>query len=114
MAGLAGVRFPRGFMLAAQVVYALGFAFATWLFFESLFVIGALCPWCLVVTVSTTGVFASLTHVNVRDNNLFLSARAHDAASLGLRLGLDLLFVVAWLGLLALLVLTQHGAALFA
>ena len=41
MAGLAGVRFPRGFMLAAQVVYALGFAFATWLFFESLFVIGA-------------------------------------------------------------------------
>lgn len=114
VASLAGVRFPRGFMLAAQVVYALGFAFATWLFFESLFVIGALCPWCLVVTVSTTGVFASLTHVNLRDNNLFLPARAHAAATTGLRLGLDVLFVVAWLGLLGALVLIIHGAALFA
>ena len=35
VASLAGVRFPRGFMLAAQIVYGLGFVFAYWLFFES-------------------------------------------------------------------------------
>ncbi len=34
VASLAGVRFPRGFMLAAQIVYGLGFVFAYWLFFE--------------------------------------------------------------------------------
>src|SRR5690349_14047742 len=33
VAGLAGVRFPRGFMFAAQVVYSLGLLFAYWLFY---------------------------------------------------------------------------------
>src|SRR5665647_1943136 len=64
VASLAKVRFPRGFMLAAQVIYTLGLIFAYWLFYQAMFVIGALCPWCLLVTLSTTLVFASLTHVN--------------------------------------------------
>ena len=64
VASLAGVRFPRAFMLAAQVVYTLGFAFAYWLFYEAVVNIGALCPWCLLVTVSTTGVLG-LLHVLV-------------------------------------------------
>ena len=46
--------------------------------------IGALCPWCLLVTLSTTLVFTSLTHVNIRDGNLFLPARASEAARLSL------------------------------
>ena len=72
VASLGGVRFPRWFMFAAQVVYTLGVVFAYWLFYQSMFNIGALCPWCLLVTVSTTLVFATLTHVNIRDGNLFL------------------------------------------
>jgi len=54
VAALGGVRFPRWFMLSAQVVYFIGFAFAYWLFYQSFFVIGALCPWCLTITVTTT------------------------------------------------------------
>lgn len=114
VACLAKVRFPRGFMLAAQVVYTLGVIFAYWLFFQAMFVIGALCPWCLLVTLSTTLVFASLTHINLRDNNLFLPERAHEAARAGLRMGLDVLIVVLWLAAVVALVFAKYGLALFA
>ncbi|WP_028707401.1 vitamin K epoxide reductase family protein [Propionicicella superfundia] len=113
VASLAGVRFPRGFMLAAQIVYTLGVIFAYWLFFEAMFVIGALCPWCLLVTLSTTLVFTSLTHVNIRDGNLFLPPRAQAKAAAGLRLGLDALIVTVWLGVVVALIFWKYGAVIF-
>jgi uncharacterized membrane protein len=57
-------------MLAAQVVYTVGFGFAYWLFHQAMFDIGALCPWCMLVTVATTLVFFEMTYVNLRDSNL--------------------------------------------
>ena len=113
VAGLAKVRFPRGFMLAAQIVYTIGVVFAYWLFFQALYVIGALCPWCLLVTLSTTLVFASLTHVNIRDNNLFLSARAHEAAQAALRMGIDIAAVTVWLVVIVGLVFWKYGSSVF-
>ena len=114
VASLAKVKFPRGFMLAAQIVYTIGLVFAYWLFFESMFHINALCPWCLLVTLSTTLVFSSLTHVNIRDNNLFLPPRVQNALASGLRMGLDGLIVVLWLTFIVLAILLKYGAALFA
>lgn len=61
--------FPRWFMIAAQGVYTLGFTLAVWLFYQSYFVIGALCPWCLTITVTTLLVWMSLTRINVLDGN---------------------------------------------
>ncbi|MEO5499754.1 MAG: vitamin K epoxide reductase family protein, partial [Candidatus Saccharimonadales bacterium] len=52
IAGLAGVRFPRLFMFVAQIFYTLGLIFALYLLYTSMFVIGALCPWCLLVTLT--------------------------------------------------------------
>jgi uncharacterized membrane protein len=72
VAGLAGVRFPRPFMFAAQIGYTLGFIFAFYLFYISFFIIQALCPWCLLVTLSTAFVFFSMTRFNIRENNLYL------------------------------------------
>ncbi len=54
VAALGGVRFPRWFMLGAQVVYSIGLAFAYWLFYQAYFVIGAMCPWCMLITITTT------------------------------------------------------------
>ncbi|WP_433221544.1 vitamin K epoxide reductase family protein [Dactylosporangium sp. CS-047395] len=112
VASLGGVRFPRWFMLAAQLVYTIGVAFAYWLFYESSFVIGALCPWCLLVTVSTTLVFATLTHVNVRDGNLPLSARAAPALRAAFAADLDAIAVTIWLLVLVLVVVLKYGTAL--
>ena len=106
VASLGGVRFPRWFMFAAQIVYTLGLIFAYWLFFQAFFVIGALCPWCLLVTLSTTLVFTSLTHVNIRDGNLYLPDRASRAARTLIAHDLDVLLVVLWLvGITAMVVI---------
>lgn len=72
IAGLAGVKFPRAFMFVAQICYTLGFGFALWLFSMSYFVIGALCPWCLLVTATTTFVWFAISRYNIRENNLYL------------------------------------------
>ena len=114
VASLGKVRFPRWFMFAAQLVYTIGLIFAYWLFYQSMFHIHALCPWCLLVTLSTTLVFSSLTHVNIRDGNLFLPPRAQEALVSGLRMGLDALVVVLWLALLVVAILVTYGAAIFA
>jgi len=113
VASLGGVRFPRWFMLSAQVVYTLGLIFAYWLFFQAYFVIGALCPWCLLITLSTTLVFTSLTHVNIRDGNLYLPQGASRLASGFVRADLDALLVAVWLLGIAAMVITKYATVLF-
>lgn len=113
VAGLGGVRFPRWFMFSAQVVYTLGLVFAYWLFFQAFFVIGALCPWCLLVTLSTTLVFTSLTHVNIRDGNLFLPEPVSRTARALIAHDLDVLLVTLWLvGITAMMVIRYVPAML--
>jgi len=114
VASLAGVRFPRWFMLAAQVVYTIGLAFAYWLFHQAMFEIGALCPWCLLVTLATTLVFFELTYVNIRDDNLFLPRRVQAACTSFVRSNLDIMLVVVWVLVLVLTVVLKYGEALFA
>jgi len=81
IAGLAGVVFPRRFMFVAQIGYSIGLLFAYYLLSISYFVIGALCPWCLLVTLTTTLVWFAITRYNIRENNLYLpknvSAKLH-------------------------------------
>jgi hypothetical protein len=113
VASLGGVRFPRWFMFVAQIVYTLGLVFAYWLLYESMFVIGALCPWCLLVTVSTTLVFSTLTHVNLRDGNLFLPPRIQAASARFVQVDLDLMVIVIWLLTLTLAIALKYGEALF-
>ena len=114
VASLGGVRFPRWFMVAAQVIYTVGLLFAYWLFYQAMFHIHALCPWCLVITLATTLVFFEMTYVNIRDNNLFLPRRAQAAAVALIRSNLDLIMVVSWVLVLVLAVVTRYGEALFA
>ncbi|GAA2515096.1 vitamin K epoxide reductase family protein [Rarobacter incanus] len=110
VASLAGVRFPRWFMLSAQVIYLLGLTFAYWLFYQSSFVIHALCPWCLVITFGTTAVFMTLLHVNLRDNNFYLSARWHERARAALRMNLDTLVTVVLLTVITATIFLKYGA----
>lgn len=112
VASLGGVRFPRWFMFSAQVVYTIGLLFAYWLFEQSMVVINALCPWCLLITLSTTLVFASLTHFNIREDNLYLPRKLQARAVEFVRNDLDVYLVAAWLVLLVALILAKYGAAL--
>jgi uncharacterized membrane protein len=46
---LAGARFSRWFWTLYQLGLLGGFVFICWLFSQSVFVLGTLCPWCMVV-----------------------------------------------------------------
>lgn len=107
VAGLAGARFPRWFMLLAQACFGLGLIFAYWLFFQSVYVIQVLCPLCLVVTVSTTLLFETLLRYNLRENTFLLQANIHKRVLAWLKKDYDKLLVGAWLALMLALVLLQ-------
>lgn len=113
VAGLVGVRFPRVFMAAAQVAYTAGLIFAYYLFFVSVFVIGALCPWCLLVTISTTLVFMSLLHYNIREDNLYLSERTNAALKKWIRQGYDRFLTAILLAAMIFLILFKYHDGLF-
>ncbi|WP_323844937.1 vitamin K epoxide reductase family protein [Allosaccharopolyspora coralli] len=49
VAHLGGVRFPRWFWLGLQAGTVFGIVFVHWLIAQSLYTIGALCPYCMVV-----------------------------------------------------------------
>jgi uncharacterized membrane protein len=114
VAGLAGVIFPRRFMFAAQIFYAAGFIFAYVLFFISMFIIQALCPWCLLVTLSTTFVFFSLTRYNIRENNLYLPNRVAAWAKGFIRKDYDKLTLAVIVVTLVASIILKYGNALFA
>ncbi len=113
IAGLSGVKFPRMFMFTAQIFYSLGLIFAYFLFFIGLFVVQAICPWCLLVTLSTTFVFFSITRYNIRENNLYLPKNFANHAKKIVSKDYDkLLLVTIVFAVLATLVL-KYGNSLF-
>lgn len=113
VAGLAGVRFPRWMMLAAQVGYTLGLALAYWLLHQAVFHIGAVCPWCLLVTVATTFVFVEMTRINLLQGNLPLPSGPRRFLEKVVRHRLDLLAAVVWLYGIFMLLVVRYGDALF-
>lgn len=113
VAALGGVRFPRWFMNSALVVYAIGLAFAYWLFLQAYFVIGALCPWCFLITLTTTTVFMSMVRVSVLDNTLGLPARTWRSVVSWLRVGADTLGVIVIFAVIIAMILLKYGSAIF-
>lgn len=49
VAVLAGARFARWFWTTFAIGIVLGLAFALWLAYSSIFVLGLICPWCFLV-----------------------------------------------------------------
>ena len=113
IAGLAGIKFPRRFMRWAQVGYTAGLAYALYLFGISFFVIQALCPWCLLVTLTTILVWFSITRYNIREKNLPVSKSLQHKLSEFTKKDYD---KVAMFGLIAFLVaaiIVKYGDGLF-
>lgn len=109
-----GAVYKKGFLLAMNIGILLGTVFAYWLFFNSLYVIQVLCPWCLVVTLSCTMLLAASTHITLRENILKLSSGVNDKVQKYLKGGYHQLVVASWIVLMTALVFIQFGSALFA
>lgn len=63
---LLGQRFPGWIWACVQAAATAAIGLVTWMQYESLYMIGALCPWCMVVWVVTIAVFVLVTLQNFR------------------------------------------------
>lgn len=113
VAGLANTRLPRWFMFTAQIVYLLGLVFALWLFSQSAFVIYALCPYCMLITIFTSVTFFTMLHYNIREDNLFLPAPAQRLAESFTRLRGTEIAAGFLAGLVLVIVFSLYGPSLF-
>lgn len=95
---LAGARFARWFWLGLQTGVTAGLVFVHWLIVQSLYRIGALCPYCMVVWVVTIALFVAVTSHNVRSRAI---AAPHAVTRLT---AYAPTLVVAWLLVIAALV----------
>lgn len=111
--GLSKVKLPRWFLIGAEIGYVFWTLFAYWLFFNSVYVIQVLCPWCLVVTFSMTILSATITHYNLQHNTFGFKQAAQKRIEQFLAKDFDKLAVAVWILLLISLVFLKFGSALF-
>lgn len=111
VAGLAGVTFPRWFMRAAWIGALGGVAFAGWMFYQSYFVIQALCPWCLLTDVAMILVAYGIFRYNARQKLLCIKPDLLESFS---RNNYDLMVTISLLVITAALIIIKFGDGLFA
>ncbi|MEU1970546.1 vitamin K epoxide reductase family protein [Microbacterium sp. NPDC019599] len=91
MAILAGARFARWFWITFWAGIAFAFGFVIWLIGQSIFILGTLCPWCMVTWAVTIPTFYVVTIHLFRSGIVPVSA--------GVRKGAEKL--MGWVPLLA-------------
>jgi len=111
---LCGATLPRLFWRFAVLGFGLGLLFSYWLFFNSVYVIQVLCPWCLVITFTTTILFEVIIRYSLRENIFNLREKANERVQTFLQKDYDKLVVASWIVLLILLVVVKFGNGLFA
>lgn len=67
---LTGAKLPRWFWLGLNAGALLGAVFITWLFTQSVYLIGALCPYCMVVWAVTIPIFVYTTGYNLSEGHI--------------------------------------------
>jgi uncharacterized membrane protein len=112
--GLSRAKFPLWFSRGMLIGFSLGALLAYWLFFQSLYIIQVLCPWCLIVTFSTTILLETAWRYNLRDNTLNFNKTIDKKIQVFLDKDFDKLIVASWIVLLAILVVLKFGNDLIA
>ncbi|MFE3323846.1 vitamin K epoxide reductase family protein [Streptomyces sp. NPDC059176] len=99
---LAGARYRRWFWLGMHGGTFFGVGFCTWLQFQSLYRIGALCLWCSLAWVATIVLFCAVTRHNVVQRLLPAPAALRNVLR-----EFGWLPPVLWTGTIGMLVLTR-------
>lgn len=112
--GLSRVAFPRWFAMGMELGILFWTGFAYWLFFNSVYVVQVLCPWCLIVTFSMTMLLAASTYYTVRKNTFQVSESTLKPIRAFLDKGYYQLVIACWVVLMIALVILKFGDGLFA
>lgn len=99
----AGAQLKRWLWVVVQLVATLGVIFMHYLFFQGVYRINAICPWCFVVWMITIPVFWYITLYNLREGNIKLKNK---------KLGVFLqknggTILLAWYGIIFAVLLTH-------
>jgi len=105
--GFLGIRLPKPFMLLLQLGVTIEILFAYWLFFDSVFAIRMLCPFCLGVTFSSTMIFAAVTRYNILENNLYFAPKTQKWLEKFMAKDYDKVAIAGWVVLMIALVLVK-------
>lgn len=73
---LAGARFSRSLWIGFNVGLVGALALVIWLIIQSIFVLGTLCPWCMLVWTATIPLFWLVTLYNLKSGNIPVSRDA--------------------------------------
>lgn len=99
---VAGAQLPRWLWLAIQLGLTFAVGFVHWLFFQSVYRIEALCPYCIVVWIVTIVVFLYGTLRNVSQGVIPIPRALRPAADVAVRYHGVILIV--WITTLTILV----------
>ncbi|MFD8703105.1 vitamin K epoxide reductase family protein [Kitasatospora sp. NPDC059648] len=102
---LAGAAYRRWFWLGLQTGTVFGIGFVTWLMFQTLYRIGALCPYCMVVWAAMIPLFWYTTLHNLRSGVIPVGRRGRVAVREAARY--HWVVPALWYAVIALLVLNR-------
>ncbi len=111
--GLLGTKFSRYVILILADLSLLATTFSYWLFFQSVYVIQILCPWCLLVTASMTIILASVTRYLLLQNSLQFKKPTHHRINIFINKGYLTLIAAAIIIIFTILVYLKFGDSLF-
>lgn len=112
--GLFGMKPPKLFMLGIQIAAVFALIFAFYLFHISIVVIQVLCPWCLLVDVTTIIMFAAITRYNINENNLYLPNKYQNFAKKFIKNDFDKFAAALLIVAGAAVIVIKFGSSLFA
>lgn len=100
---LAGAQFKRWFWLGLQAGTIFGIGLVHWLFFESVYRIHALCPYCMAVWVVVITTFWYVLLYNVQKGHIKLPASGQNIGTFIRKHHLD--FLLVWLLIIFILIM---------
>lgn len=100
---LAGATLKRWYWLGLELGVIAGVLFVHWLFYQSVYVISSLCPYCMLVWAATITTFWYVTLYNIQLGHIKLKGALQKAAFFARRHHLDIL--VLWLLIIGALIL---------
>lgn len=100
---LTGFKPKRWYMLGLQAGTVFGIAFVHWLFFQSTYRIGALCPYCIAVWIITITTFWYTLLYNIRAKHIVLKGKLKTVGTWLQKHHLDIL--IFWFLVITVLIL---------
>lgn len=109
--GMCNVKLPRWFSTCTWLGGLFAICYAYWLMSQSMFVIKALCPWCMTMMFATTVMFIALSHATVTVQKI---PRKRKALNTYYRMRYDWMVDALWIVAIIALIFLKEGSALFA